>query len=182
MLGPPRPSHGAPLVLPHSPMLQGHADETLTVLQDERGDARAAGERLSCSTDDDGHGVAGAILGEQVADGTACHWAQPYGRSNTGCRAVGNCAKDPIWDCVWSGQSRGTAGLQVGCEQGAYRAQESKNGAHRVQAGCAQMQVRGAGGQKSVNIWAQVQAWCSEHASKVHTGVRRVCTRCKQRR
>lgn len=80
--GPPDP-HGCGAHDP--PVLQGHADEAFAVLQDERGDTGTAGERLSCATDDDGHRIAGAILGQQVPDGTACHWAQACGGTDHQC-------------------------------------------------------------------------------------------------
>lgn len=80
--GPPDP-HGGGAHDP--PVLQGHADKAFAVLQDERGDTGTAGERLSCATDDDGHRIAGAILGQQVPDGTACHWAQACGGTDHQC-------------------------------------------------------------------------------------------------
>lgn len=76
--GPPDP-HGSDARDP--PVLQGHADEALAVLQNERGDTRTAGERLSRAADDDGHRVAGAILGQQVPDGASRHRAQPCGEN-----------------------------------------------------------------------------------------------------
>lgn len=78
---PPRSGSGAR----DPPVLQGHADEALAVLQDERGDSGAAGERLGRAADDDGHRVAGTVLGQQVPDGAACHRAQACGGTDHRC-------------------------------------------------------------------------------------------------
>jgi len=87
---PPMPGSGGSTH--HPPVLQGHADEALAVLQDERGDAGAAGERLSRAADDDGHRVARAVLRQQVPDGAARHRAQPCGGTDQRC---GGTARDP---------------------------------------------------------------------------------------
>lgn len=102
--GPPDSHSGG---APDPPVLQGQADEALTVLQDECGDAGTAGERLGRATDDDGHRVAGAVLGQQVPDGAAGHRAQPCsGTDHWCCGTASPCsargpsegpARDPAW-------------------------------------------------------------------------------------
>lgn len=61
--GPPDPHSGSGSGAHDPPVLQGHADKTLAVLQDKRGDAGTAGERLGRTADDDSHRVACAVLG-----------------------------------------------------------------------------------------------------------------------